>query len=56
MLLLKPKLSHKSHKIPGGQTKLMLQNTSAVNLSESGGEPLFRLTGRNILNYICVTD
>ena len=39
------------------QTKLMLRNASAVNLNESGGEPVFRLTGRNILNnYICVTE
>ena len=33
----------------GGQTKLMIRNASAANLSESGVEPVFRLTGRSIL-------
>ena len=57
MFLLKPKLSRKSHKFSGGQTKLILRNASAVNLIQSGREPVFRLTGRNILNnYICVID
>ena len=54
---LKSKLSHKSHIITGEQTKLIVQNESAINSSESGEEPVFRLPGRNILNnYIYVTQ